>query len=225
MSNIAISELTTSVQNMDSDDLFLVSKYNEANQTYISGKIKYSDLMSDFFNRLEYLENKLGEIENSNIKINLSQDSYSYSGSEDYPYNCQPQVNVIFNGETLVQNTDYTVTYVNNSGTFTDSGSVLAYAIISFTNLPLSDRYKYFSISYTKESSPTVTESYFVVAGQSSESGYCITNDLNGGIAANGSMTGSERYSMSAYPLRRVLKYSDGSTKYQDWLFKKKCIY
>lgn len=60
MSNIAISELNTSVTSLDSDDLILVSKYNDLNSTYTSGKMKYADLLETF----------MRDISNGGLKYN-----------------------------------------------------------------------------------------------------------------------------------------------------------
>lgn len=43
MSNIAISELNTETTNVSNDDLLLLSKYDNSNQTYTSSKLKASN--------------------------------------------------------------------------------------------------------------------------------------------------------------------------------------
>lgn len=44
MSNIAISELNAEAVGLDSDDLFLVSKYNETSGSHTSAKVKFKNL-------------------------------------------------------------------------------------------------------------------------------------------------------------------------------------
>lgn len=105
MSNIAISELNTTITSLGNDDLILVSKYNSSNHTYTSGKMSFDNLVSSID---QYHADRSAEqpivINDNNLSI--FDDQFVYDGNEKIP-------EIAVNGYVLDPER-YTITYSDN---------------------------------------------------------------------------------------------------------------
>lgn len=92
------------------------------------------DALSAFGNRVKRITNtKTGQLiwENkndiSNVNISLEPSSYSHSGSSGDSYGPdEPTTTVKIGDKTLVAGTDYIVRYSNNSGTISETKTIIA---------------------------------------------------------------------------------------------------
>lgn len=69
MSSIAISEINTEATGINENDLFLVSKFNETNNTYTSAKIKFGNIPFIFPSHLEIGWRKVTTFTNNNSEL------------------------------------------------------------------------------------------------------------------------------------------------------------
>lgn len=129
MSNIAISELNTSVTSLAADDLILVSKYNSNNQTYTSGKMTFADLLTS-------INQPHQDIVISNDNTEILNNQFIYDGFEKIPqiavndYILEPYMYTAIYSDNVNAGT-CTVTIVGNS-----QSGITGSATKTFTILP-----------------------------------------------------------------------------------------
>ncbi|MCM1114410.1 MAG: VanW family protein [Clostridium sp.] len=139
----------------------------------------------------------------SNTVVSLSSESYTYNGKAH-----TPKVTVIYNEETLVEDTDYTVEYQNNNNAGTAkavvtgvgnySGSISKSFKINAKSIKPSVSLKYSSTTYTgKALKPTVTVKDGSTKLGSSDYSVSYKNNTKPGIATV-TINGKGNYKFSA---------------------------